>query len=289
MGVTQRDTSKRKAKAGPAIAAPLLYLYGVAARVTKPRESGRFERCATDRTDPEASPWLLASGVEEQVPVEAVDHGTVLAIVSRVPAADYEEEPLAGHLRNLSWVMERASRHNQVLVDLGARMTILPCRFCTLFRHEDALRHASSERMTAIGKMLKRVAGRAEWAVKVYAVRPVEKKSTTSASGAQYFTSLARERAAERSAGQRARASIDTIVQSILEVTQEVVPLELRQIADGPTSDLILNLACLVDRHQETALKRVLGDLTARGPELCIALTFSGPLPPYSFVKDPLS
>jgi len=286
---TRCDIKKRKAKAGPVGLSPLLYLYGVATRETKPEESGRSKRCATGRSAPEDGPWLLTSGVEERLPVEAIDHGAVLAIVSRVPAADYEEEPLAAHLRNLPWVLERVGRHNQVLVDLGARMTILPCRFCTLFRHEAALMHASSERMTAIRKALKRVAGRAEWAVKAYAVRAVEEKPKASASGAAYFTSLARERTAERGAGQRARANIDTIVQAILEVTQEVMPLELRQVADGPSNDLILNLACLVDRDQETALKRVLDNLVTRGPELCIALTFSGPLPPYSFVKDPLS
>src|SRR4051794_15773899 len=126
------------------------YLYGVAAAEDAP----------TRVTSP------LADGAEEQV--ELVAEGPLVGVVSRVSLKEFDESALTERLSDVSWLEQKIRAHEQVLERLLEDASIVPCRFCTVYRSEAELRRFLSERREALEAALDRVRGKVEVGVKAF-------------------------------------------------------------------------------------------------------------------------
>jgi len=133
------------------------------------------------------------------------------ALVSPVPAADFDEAPLRARLEDLPW-LERTARAHQRVVDTAASAAcVLPMRLATVYRDEAGVRAVLAEGRERFGAALDALDGRVEWGVKVYAdpagplggENPRQKAAApaaaarTAASGRDYLR--------QRSAARRAR------------------------------------------------------------------------------------
>lgn len=234
-------------------------------------------------------------GIEPGCAVEWICRGGVAAIVSRVPACDYDEAPLARHLEDAAWVVERARRHGEVLQGLAAAGCVVPCRFGVLFRDDAGVEGALDRHGGALLSALRRLRGKEEWAVKAH-VAPAagsadpepepEPELAAAGEGASYLLARAGEHRQRRSAAEAARGRADAILDELATQVDEVLPLPPRDVGATCVRDLFLNLACLVRRRKATAFVACLGRLAVRERDHHVALTWSGPLPPYSFVGE---
>ncbi|MGW5637921.1 GvpL/GvpF family gas vesicle protein [Streptomyces sp. NPDC003832] len=108
------------------------------------------------------------TGVAGQPPRQLTHHGLV-ALYSVVPAAEFAEEELPGHLRDRAWRAETARAHQGVVDALTAVTTPLPLALATVFRDDSALRTMMEAREEHFRRTLDRLQGRAEWEVRAYA------------------------------------------------------------------------------------------------------------------------
>jgi hypothetical protein len=102
------------------------------------------------------------------LPVRPVRVDGLVAAVSDVPADDYGEQELKERMEDLGWLEVVARAHHGVVAARAARTAVLPLRRATVHRDEERLRLMLVERRCGLAALLARLAGHAEWGVKVY-------------------------------------------------------------------------------------------------------------------------
>ncbi|GDY79762.1 hypothetical protein SAV31267_092470 [Streptomyces avermitilis] len=132
--------------------ATVSYLYGVSAV-----PGGSYDVVAALRG--------IADAPVRLVPDEDAN---LAAIVSSVPADDFDEAPLAAHLEDLDWLEAVARAHHRVVDAMAARTTVLPLRLATIYRDDDRVRAMIRAGHRAFAQRLAHLAGHMEWGVKVY-------------------------------------------------------------------------------------------------------------------------
>ena len=140
----------------PAATAPLrrndlgCYLYGVA---------------AADETSVPLGARLAAGAAQK---VELVAEGSLVGVASRVSLQEFDEPTLPERLRDATWLEEKIRAHEQVLERVLEDASVVPCRFCTVYRSEVELRRFLSERRETLQAALDRVRGKVEVGVKAF-------------------------------------------------------------------------------------------------------------------------
>lgn len=103
-------------------------------------------------------------------------HDDLVAVVSAVPADDFNEIPLRAHLEELDWLTETAHAHQAVVAALTSLSCPLPLRLATVCRDDDGVRRLLDSDHDRFVRTLDRLDGRVEWGVKVYAETPEPSK-----------------------------------------------------------------------------------------------------------------
>src|SRR5438874_1472238 len=70
--------------------------------------------------------------VDGRHPIRLVPVGALAAIVSDVPAEEFDEERLPARLNNLTWLEPTAHAHEDILERALATTGVVPFRFCTI-------------------------------------------------------------------------------------------------------------------------------------------------------------
>ena len=247
---------------------------------------------AADAPQPEG-----ATAIEADHALERVEAGGHAAVVSRVPLAEYGEEPLRRNLNDFAWLERVARRHEGVLEAALAQTTVVPLRMCTIFADEDGVSRMLEEQRETVAAALEAFRGRDEWAVKVLADRGaieeaaraldpalVPEEPAGQGSGAAYF--------GRRRAEQQVREAADQLTADVAEdVHTRVRQLAAGAVVNRPQSrtisgyegDMILNAAYLVDRSRAGGLSALVAELQHRYGTLGARVELSGPLPPFNF------
>jgi hypothetical protein len=239
---------------------------------------------------------LPGSGPVRVVPVESVASGgrrlKPWLVVADAPLTRYSESAINEKLHDLDWVSRAAVAHEAVVEAFLAAPALLPMKLFTIFLSDSrALDHVRMQRRD-IDAVLKRVADREEWGVRVTMdrARAVLMGSPGSArrravSGAGYLArkKTQRDRAAEL--GRHARRVVADMYERLGEHATDA---RRRSASELPASDgrLLLDAAFLVPRARvkrfRAAAARDAKELEPQGYHVAI----TGPWPPYSFLND---
>jgi Gas vesicle synthesis protein GvpL/GvpF len=268
------------------------YLYGITRRgalaTTQPQRGNGPRGTAA---------LALDLGGDEGEPVQALDCGALAAIVRRVPLAQFSEAALRARHDDTAWFAEMAHRHNQVIAAIHQQQTILPAKFGSVYARTEDVQTAVAEAQEALLAQLERVEGCDEWAVHVYAARPViaqrvsaehptirqlQHDLATASPGRAYFLQrkLDEERAAATEQAQRAlaQAAYERLARWAMagRMTQPA-----RSTPDAHGQIEILRAAFLVRRTTtDPFLAEVRACVEDRDGVRC---DYSGPWAPYSF------
>jgi hypothetical protein len=211
--------------------------------------------------------------------VRLVEHGRLGLVVAEVelaPFADLERNPT-------HWVNEDdpvvvlARRHDVVVRAVFEHQPVLPLRFGTILRDEQAAVRLLTDHHDEAAAWLDRVAGHREWGVRARLARP-EKPTETPAenlSGTAYLA-MRRDRLAAAARTRRDGASAAAELHKALS-------RHTTESTQRTKTTLLLDTAYLVPAAAEAAFLAE----TERFPELAVEAT--GPWPPYSFVRLELS
>ncbi|NSC20812.1 GvpL/GvpF family gas vesicle protein [Streptomyces albus subsp. chlorinus] len=226
-------------------------------------------------------------GVAGSVPY-LVEHAGLAAVAGRVPEADFAEEPLRAHLEDLGWLEETARAHQRVVDALTARTCPLPLRLATVYRDDDGVRRALEEGAEEFHATLRRLAGRVEWGVKVYAQRapePAAAPRAAPASGREFLRRRRQEVTARENVLEEAEELGRTLHAALAAEAEEVrtYPAQNPQLSKVPGQNL-LNAAYLVPRERSDAFVARVEQLGGHDPAVRVELT--GPWAPYSFATS---
>ncbi|MEU0658407.1 GvpL/GvpF family gas vesicle protein [Streptomyces lavendulocolor] len=223
-------------------------------------------------------------------PVRVVAAGDVAAVVSDVPAADFEERPLAAHLEDLDWLEAVARAHHGVIDAVAARVTVLPLRLATIYRDDQGVRAVLTAGVAAFRSRLARLAGHVEWGVKLYAEPAAAPdgppggsgESSRLSPGRAYLRSRSRERTARDEAH---RAAADAVRRVHEAASAHAVEHVRHRVQQGPlvrgTSENVSNDAYLVPSGRSDAFLAAVREAAGAGAPVRAEIT--GPWAPYSF------
>jgi hypothetical protein len=247
----------------------------------------------------EAPPAELA-GVDDSHPVERVEGGELAALVSRVPLAEFGEEPLRRNLNDLEWLERVARRHEAVLEQALEHATIVPLRLCTIFEDEDGVRGMLEEQRPSLTAALERLAGHQEWGVKLLVDREaleaaaragnseaddLEEELDARSAGGAYMLRRRLERQV-REAADRLAVSVADEVHARLQdwASDAVLNAPQNRELSGYEGEMLLNGAYLVETQKVERLGELVAELQERYRGLGATLELTGPWPPYNFV-----
>jgi hypothetical protein len=237
----------------------------------------------------------VPSGVPGAGPVRLlpVDDGLWLAATD-VPLPDYGSEEIRRGLQDLSWVSERALPHEAVVEHFTRAGAVVPLKLFTLFTSDErALAHMRGDR-GRLDRTLDRIAGRAEWGVRIRFDESRAKEVVAAetravggdgkSAGTNFLLRKKLEQEASRTLAARLRTEAD---EAFAELSAEAAEAVRRE---APTPEagarLLLDAAFLVPESHtaefEGAVARCAERLTARACEV----TLTGPWPPYHFIEE---
>jgi hypothetical protein len=211
-------------------------------------------------------------------------------VVSSVPAAAYAEDVLDREMQQIDWVGERAMAHEAVIEHFLRADAVLPMQLFTLFINDErAVEHVARDRRR-IDRILKKVAGKVEWGLRLTLEAPPERAAPTGrtgvrrvASGADYLARKRDVRDAARDRMKRARSDADRIYRTL---SADAVAAERRTDVTRtvPDSRVVLDAAFLVPSGRAAAFRAAVRRHTAPLKQAGVAATLTGPWPPYNFI-----
>jgi hypothetical protein len=239
------------------------------------------------------------AGVADDERPRLVPAGGVAALVSRVPLREFGEAPLRENLNDLDWLERTVRAHEAVLDSALAGGAVVPMRVCTIYRDEGQVRAMLESRGAELRDALARLAGKAEWGVKVVADRARLEDHARSQNdeavgladevagrpeGAAY---LARKKLAAL-----VRDEADRILDEVVRETHArleewaaasvVLPAQSRELA-GYDGDMVFNGAYLVEDERVAAFSALVDELRAQYAPLGLSFDLTGPWPAYNF------
>ena len=229
-------------------------------------------------------------GVDPSAPVVLVVAGSLAAIASEVPLAEFGEGAIEENLRAPEWLEPRVRAHDAVLEAALGRSPIVPFRFGTIFRTADHVRRMLDDHRQLV-ETLERLRGTVELGVKGFldpsrfGASRREQQHEQVEGGRAYLRrkQLERRLADERDSFKAALAqeSHDRLVDSA--EAGRANPLQQPEVS-GRADEMFLNAAYLVRAERTEAFRTVLSELDASyGPE-GVEYELTGPWPPYNFV-----
>ena len=241
----------------------------------------------------EAARWVAEvrpQGLERGAVRAALEAG-LAAIVSDVPAEDYDQSALDERVRDGGWLTPRATAHQEVNAAAHAALdAVLPVPFGTIYVSEDRVREMLRARTEELRAKLASVRGQGEWVVGLHrdVVRAAEHLSTVSDAMAHrehVATGPGRRYLEERSSETARRTELRGLDDAAAASAHEMLARVSRHSFEEPVvqdaGDLVARTTYLVRREDQhrlaDAVQRFNGDWATRGYEL----RATGPWPPY--------
>jgi hypothetical protein len=222
-------------------------------------------------------------------PVKIVGEGGLGAVVSEVPLAEFDDEPLAANLHDPVWLEAGVRRHDAVLAAVVRAGAVVPFRFGTIYRSEDQVLAMLAEH-PGLTAALEAVRGRIELGVKGFArepeAQPASEAEGSSPSGRRYLEQKQQaRRAAEERESLLGRAADDSHARlAVVADEARANPLQPRE-ASGGEGEMFLNGAYLVSTARQEAFRQTVDALGAELASSGLMFELTGPWPPYNFVE----
>ncbi|MGW2827240.1 GvpL/GvpF family gas vesicle protein [Streptomyces sp. NPDC001443] len=229
-------------------------------------------------------------------PVHLVPQGPrsdLAAVVSTVPAQDFQESALRRHLEDLDWLEAVARAHHTVIEVLSAHTTVLPLRLATVYLDEARVRGALRDDAEMFTRALERLTGHVEWGVKIYVepqAEPAGPVDPAADDGLGVGRAYLRARRAQRHSRDEAHHAARRAAERIEEIADAVAVGHARhrvqqgELASG-TGENVVNDAYLVAREEAEAFRTEILRAAEGLPGIRVDVT--GPWAPYSFAALP--
>lgn len=230
--------------------------------------------------------------------VRHIVHGTVAALVSSLDASEYSDDVTGKDLGEPEWLAPRAVAHDALVTWAGDNGPVVPFPMWVMFRSDASVSSMLAEREKEFSETLDRVREAKEFCVRVFAdpaslvaaaelmdstLADIEQQASVAPPGEAY---LLRRKLAEA----RKLAVRDTAAR-IADETHHALSGSSRSAVARATgapreAGVLLDAAYLVADDSYDPFREVLTGLMTTFQPAGIRFDFTGPWPPYHFVRD---
>jgi hypothetical protein len=226
--------------------------------------------------------------------------GSVAALIGIVPIADYCGPEAERHLSDVAWLAPRVRRHAELVEWAMQGSSIFPAPFGTLYTSVESLSAFMRAHEATIGEFLHEVADKEEWELRAGAQfdgpETLDQLACRAwpgwreiSKGARYMR-LCRDRNALLDFG---RADALALVGDLVAELQPLTAAVRRQDVGGRSSSTgaepLARYAFLAPKTAIAALRERVREFAERASTQHVAITLSGPWPPFSFRPDLIS
>lgn len=252
-------------------------------------------------TPPTLDPKAAPPGIDGD-PVQLIAVGDVAALVSSLDAEAYAPSRVEELTEDVEWLAPRAAVHDAVVTWASDRGPVVPLPIFTLFHNEARVSQMLRERGRELRVTLERVGAGEEFGLRIFRLDDVlarqvsglsprlgalERQAREANPGQRYLLErkLEGERRdeARRIAADVAREAFDALAPLALESTIEPLPAKGRDDAAGVA---VLNAFFLVRRGALAPFQEALTAIVREREPQGFRFDFSGPWPPYHFVRE---
>ena len=93
----------------------------------------------------------------------------IVAIVTTLDGEEYTEASIEDKVDNdMEWLQEKAFHHHETISTLNQQYTLIPLKFCTIYKSEDNLRESIQEVNDKVVETFEYLQGKEEWTIKIY-------------------------------------------------------------------------------------------------------------------------
>ncbi|MBB5158669.1 GvpL/GvpF family gas vesicle protein [Saccharopolyspora phatthalungensis] len=240
---------------------------------------------AISRADADLRPEVAGIAGAE---VRLVTSGALAALVSTVPADEFDELGLRKNLEDMRWLETTVREHNRVVDTAAADSTVAPLALATVYYNDARVQTALAEQEPAFLDVLELMTGRTEWGVKAYAdlsksaAQPAESEADTAERpGKAYLGKIRERREGQAEAEQEALEQAGEIHDALSELAQasRLHPPQNRELA-AYRGLMVLNGAYLVDDERSAEFASAVDNIARTSP---LRTELTGPWAPYSF------
>lgn len=246
---------------------------------------------AVDRLPPRPPHATL----EERLVLHRV--GSIVALAGVMSIADYKGANSERRLSDIAWLAPRVRRHGELVAWVTQWSPVFPAPFGTLYSNLDNLTAFTRAHEATIAAFLHAVAGKEEWELR--AVACFESPDALNrlacdawpdwrklSKGARYMR-LCRDKGALLDIGRaEAAAFVDDFVARLRPLTSDAKRLALRRPPGQGEQEAVARYALLIAKTGVAAIKDCIQDIAATASSRHVAITLSGPWPPFSFRPD---
>ncbi|HJW86458.1 MAG TPA: GvpL/GvpF family gas vesicle protein [Candidatus Brocadiaceae bacterium] len=229
------------------------------------------------------------------------------AVVSAIFLKDFSENALEKNMTDVAWLAPLAKRHEEVIefvmthnpADRSGITPVVPLRFCTIYKNQEALFQAVAPHKEKILNFLEHTSNKAEWAVKIFCDRKTfmdghDKKI----SGATHepVSLLPGESYLLAKKMRRIREETFTVdIQKVLSdihcaVTPHVDCHRFLRCTEksvhGRPFDMVMNTAFLVEQQTLPVFRDIVDTLAEKYKAQGFVFELTGPWPPYNFCPE---
>jgi hypothetical protein len=227
--------------------------------------------------------------------------------VSVLDAATYSADALETNTANVEWLSPRALAHDRVLTWASDRGAVVPLPMFSVFSGADAVQRMLNERSAQLVAALDRVRLGREYALRVYRIdeeliaalpalssriRELGESAAAAAPGQRYLIErklAAEQRGEMRSVSQSVADSVmATLGRHVVDFVRSPIPrFATPEGAEASTpGTMVLNAAFLVAPDRLAEFQRTLTEIVEREQPHGFRFDFTGPWPPYHFVRE---
>jgi Gas vesicle synthesis protein GvpL/GvpF len=223
--------------------------------------------------------------------VYVVRSGELAAVVGAVALDEFGQEPLRRNLEDLDWVAQKARAHDAVISAIARFGPVVPVRMATVYHNDARVRELLEHRREEFEATLRRLSGRVEVGVKVYAnpkrlnISDSHEGQGKTASGTAYLLRRRQALISREEAYQAAAVEADRVHGTLMRysVDGKRKPPPDRSLS-GRDEMTVLNGTYLVDSDAVGLFREAVAALVNSTEKLSLEIT--GPWPPYSFAGD---
>lgn len=215
----------------------------------------------------------------------------VAAVVSDVDVAAVRRGCDQADVSGDGWLANAVRAHDRVVAAAFRSAPTIPVRFGVVYPDRESVTRMLGTHQSELRAELDRLAGRAEWNVKVFvdltqaATSPLvgaDTQRTAGSPGADFLTRERDRRTARARTELRARTVIADAVQALDAIATDRV--DLKHSSSGPGGAPYFAATYLVEHRDEDAFVAAAESLRAE-TDGAIALTVDGPWPPFHFTS----
>ncbi|CAG9621018.1 GvpL/GvpF family gas vesicle protein [Sutcliffiella rhizosphaerae] len=241
-------------------------------------------------------------GIDNRHEIYLLKIANVTALICELDEEEFSEKIIEEKVKHdMAWLEEKAFHHHQILEKIHQHFTLIPLKFCTIYKNEENIIQSIKNENKRFEKLFETISNKEEWNVKVYCDDPKVKKEIVENSstikkeeeslqdlspGKQFFAKKKLQQKMDEMIVTAKREYCEDIHQQIVVFCDDSeIKRNWNQEMSGRKQDMNWNAVYLVNKDDQELFMKRLKELHNRYIGFGFTIEWTGPWPCYHFAN----